>query len=188
MPALKNPRHEAFAQAIVASLAKHGKPIGNGHAYLEAGYKTTLEGARRSASRLLIFVDAIGERVAELQAQAVARIEPKLDISRETIGKRLRKASTMAEQQENPVAMATCELGLAKVFHSMTTQDDDNPLDFTTAKNMTDVGRKLLQSVGFASPDDVSIQAAIDANDAFIDALQAIHQRAQELTLEQDDD
>ena len=53
---------------------------------------------------------------------------------------------------------------------------------------MTDVGRKLLQSVGFKEPDDVSIQAAIEANDAFIDDLQAIHQRAQQLTLEQDDD
>jgi hypothetical protein len=29
------------------------------------------------------------------------------------------------------------------------------------------IGRKLLQSVGFASPDDHSIKAAIEANDAF---------------------
>src|SRR5262249_19646 len=43
---------------------------------------------------------------------------------------------------------------------------------------------KLLQSVGFKEPDDVSIQAAIEANDKFIDDLQAIHQRAQQLTLE----
>ena len=86
MPALKNPRHEAFAQAIFASLAKHnGKHIGNGHAYLEAGYKTTLEGARRSASRLLTFVDGISERVAELQHEANKRLEPKLDISRQRI-------------------------------------------------------------------------------------------------------
>ena len=43
---------------------------------------------------------------------------------------------------------------------------------------------KLLQSVGFKEPDDVSIRAAIEANDKFIDDLQAIHQRAQQLTLE----
>src|SRR5215475_4626812 len=183
MPALKNPRHEAFAQAIVASLAKHGKPIGNGHAYLEAGYKTTLEGARRSASRLLIFVDAIGERVAELQAQAVARIEPKLDISRETIGKRLRKASHMAEQQQNPAAMATCELGMAKVFHRLDAPQP-NDQDYSTAQSMHDIGRKLLQSVGFREPDDISIQAAVEANNVFIDALQAIRERAQALTLQ----
>src|SRR5262245_59910140 len=115
MPALKNPRHEAFAQAIFKSLSKHGdKPIGNGHAYLEAGYKTTLEGARRSASRLLIFVDGISERVAELQRQALARLEPKLDLSRQRIGSRLDKASRIAEQQENAANMVAAELGIAK--------------------------------------------------------------------------
>jgi len=46
------------------------------------------------------------------------------------------------------------------------------------------VGRKLLQSVGFKEPDDVSIQAAIAANDAFIDRLQAIRDRAQGLTID----
>jgi len=44
---------------------------------------------------------------------------------------------------------------------------------------MQEIGRKLLQSVGFALPDDVSIQAAIEANDAFINALNAIRDRAQ---------
>jgi len=36
-----------------------------------------------------------------------------------------------------------------------------------------------LQSVGFASPDDVSTQAAIEANDVFIARLEAIRDRAQ---------
>jgi len=40
---------------------------------------------------------------------------------------------------------------------------------------------------GFASPDDVSIQAAIEANDAFIARLEAIRDGAQGLTLEQED-
>ena len=39
---------------------------------------------------------------------------------------------------------------------------------------MQDIGRKLLQSVGFREPDDVSIQAAIELNDTFIDELQRI--------------
>ncbi len=43
---------------------------------------------------------------------------------------------------------------------------------------------RALQSVGFASPDDVSIQAAIEANDAFIAQLEAIRDRAQTLTIE----
>jgi hypothetical protein len=49
---------------------------------------------------------------------------------------------------------------------------------------MQDIGRKLLQSIGFASPDDVSIAAAIDANDAFIARLEAIRDSAQGLTID----
>jgi len=41
-----------------------------------------------------------------------------------------------------------------------------------------------LFSVNFKEPDAVSIQAAIELNDKFIDDLQAIHQRAQALTVE----
>ena len=51
---------------------------------------------------------------------------------------------------------------------------------------MTDIGRKLLQSVSFKEPDDVSIQAAIEANDAFIDRLKAIRDSAQGLAIDQD--
>src|SRR5215469_5423616 len=137
MPALDNPRHEAFAQAIFAGLTG----------------KTRIERAQSTAY---------------LQAEANKRIQPKLDISKETIGRRLRIASEMAEQDRNPNGITAAELGIAKVFHRLDTQDED-PADFTTARNMTDVGRKLLQSVGFKEPDDVSIQAAIEANDAFID-------------------
>src|SRR5262249_15765958 len=60
-------------------------------------------------------------------------------------------------------------------------------IDFTTAKSMSDIGRKLLQSVGFKDPDDVSISAAIEANDGFIAQLMQIRDRAQTLTLEHED-
>ena len=52
---------------------------------------------------------------------------------------------------------------------------------------MEDIGRKLLQSIGFASPDDLSVAAAIEANNAFIERLEAIRNRAQGLTIDQDD-
>src|SRR5262249_5097673 len=105
----------------------------------------------------------------------LARITPKLDVSKERIGRRLDLASQMAERQGNATGIVSSELGLAKVFHRIDVQED-NPTDFSTARNMQDVGRKLLQSVGFKEPDDVSIQAAIALNDRFIDDLQAIHQ------------
>jgi hypothetical protein len=52
--------------------------------------------------------------------------------------------------------------------------------------SMQDIGRKLLQSVGFAAPDDASIAAAIKANDAFVERLEATRDASQGLTIEQD--
>jgi hypothetical protein len=42
-------------------------------------------------------------------------------------------------------------------------------------------GRASLESLacGFASPDDISIQAAVEANDTFIQRLEAIRDNAQ---------
>jgi len=51
---------------------------------------------------------------------------------------------------------------------------------------MQDIGRKLLHSVGFREPDDVSIAAAIEANDAFIERLEAIRDEAGQ-TIDDDD-
>ena len=179
MPALDNPRWERFAQAIVEGLANGDrKPYSQGRAYIAAGYTAQGMAAEVCASKLLKKVKPILDRVRELQAEANKRLEPKLDISRETIGKRLRLASTMAQEDRNAGNMVAAELGLAKVFHSIGDPPNANQ-DYSSAESMQDIGRKLLQSIGFASPDDGSIQEAIEANDAFIDALQAIHQRAQ---------
>ena len=188
MPALKNPRHEAFAQAIFAGLTGRTRiERAQSTAYLEA-YPSCSPGpaAWTNASRLLRRAK-VWERIGELQAEANKRLEPELDLSRQTIGKRLRKASQIAEEDRNPAAMATCELGLAKVFHAIRDDNDTTHIDFTTAKSMSDIGRKLLQSVGFKDPDDVSISAAIEANDGFIAQLMQIRDRAQTLTLEHED-
>jgi len=178
MPALSNPRHEAFAQAIFAGLSgKTRIERAQSTAYLEA-YPSCSPGpaAWVNASRLLRRAK-VWERVGELQAEANKRLEDKLDISRETIGKRLRIASKIAEQDRNAAAMATCELGMARVFHRLDAPQSQEQ-DYNAAKSMTDIGRKLLQSIGFSEPDDLSIRAAIEANDRFIDELQAIQRRA----------
>jgi hypothetical protein len=187
MPALSNPRYERFAQALFAGLAGETRvKRAQSTAYL-AAYPNCSNGnsAEAAASRLLRRVKPIIERVRELQAQANARLQPKLDLSRERIGKRLDLASRIAEQQGNAAAMATSELGIAKVFGHMNETPDYAPTDFANAKTMTDIGRKLLQSVGFAVPDDASIAAAIEANDAFIARLEAIRDSAQGPTIDQ---
>jgi len=56
--------------------------------------------------------------------------------------------------------------------------------DFSTANSMHEIGKRLLQSVGFTEPDDASIRAAIEANDSFIARLETIRDSAQGLTID----
>src|SRR5215831_5642121 len=143
MPALANPRHEAFAQAIFQGLSQDPQPglrtgasretFSNGKAYKRAGYlPSNTNAADAAASRLLRKVKPILERVRELQAEANKRLQPKLDLSRERIGRRLDKASRIAEEQGNASAMVTSELGIAKVFHSVP-NEQDNAFSFKSA-------------------------------------------------------
>jgi hypothetical protein len=186
MPALQNPRWEKFCQALVASLSDkaEGKNTFKA-AYIAAGYSARGHSAEELGSRLLRKVEPIAQRIKELQAQQLARLQPKLDLSKERIGRRLYMASEMAEAQQNPNAVVASELGLAKVFGHLNGEPQHDAVDFNQARSMTDIGRKLLQSVGFAAPDDASIQAAIEANDEFIARLEAIRDAAQGLTIDQ---
>jgi hypothetical protein len=173
MPVLPNPRHEAYAQAFFAGLANGGTQE---QAYKAAGYRVTNKNsANACASRLML---RIANRVAELQHESNKRLEHKLDLSRHRVGKRLDLASKIAEQENNAQGIVASELGIAKVF-GLEKAQEDSPQDFSTANSMQDIGRKLLQSIGFASPDDASVQDAVELNNKFITGLEAIHARAQ---------
>ena len=85
-------------------------------------------------------------------------------------------------------AAVAAVMGKAKILNLIVDQHQfRSEIDFSQASSMEDIGRKLLQSVGFKEPDDVSVQRAVEANDALIDTLQRIHQDAQGLTLEHED-
>ena len=191
MPALANPRHEAFAQALFAGLVQPNLYSTHGAAYAAVGYTSNGVGkaggtAEANASRLLKKAK-IFDRVQELQQEHYKRVNKKIDLSKERVGRRLDLASTLAEQDRYVQGIVASELGIAKVFRHIEDKQTDQ-IDFQTANSMTDVGRKLLQCVGFASPDDASIQAAIEANDAFIDRLKAISEAAQGLMIDQGTD
>ena len=70
MPALTNPRHEAFAQAIFSGIVSaKGGATSQAEAYRRAGYHVTNgNSAKACASRLLTFANGIAERIKELQA------------------------------------------------------------------------------------------------------------------------
>jgi hypothetical protein len=96
-------------------------------------------------------------------------------------------ASRIAEEDRNPSALYGAEKAIAEVRGIIVKNVNlnTNAIDFAQAQSMQDIGRKLLQSVGFREPDDLSIQAAIEANDAFIRRLEAIRDAAQRPTIEQ---
>src|SRR5262249_25082559 len=175
MPALSNPRHEAFAQAIFAGLTgKTRIDRAQSTAYLKA-YANCSSGnsAEAVASRLLRRVKPILERVRELQAESMARQQHSIDLSRDRVGRDLDLAFRTAKEQGNATAMVSSALGIAKVFHGAGT-GEESPFSFKDAQSMHDIGRKLLITVGMENPDETAIAAAIEANDAFVAALERI--------------
>src|SRR5262245_13123574 len=182
MPALKNPRHEAFAQAIFSGITNaKGGAHSQAEAYRRAGYHVTNgNSARACASRLLTFANGIAERVKELQAQAAEQAAE----SAEKCVQELNQLRRDAHSNKAYGAAVAAVMGKAKILNLSVDQPTNTSVDFSSAESMQDIGRKLLQSVGFDAPDDVSIQAAIEANDAFIEHLEAIRDRAQTLTIE----
>src|SRR5262252_9609768 len=184
MPALTNPRHEAFAQAIFSGIVgAKGGATSQAEAYRRAGYHVTNgNSARACASRLLTFANGIAERIKELQAIAAEQAAE----SAEKCVQELNQLRRDAHSNKAYGAAVAAVMGKAKILNLITDRIEDvTKVDFNTAQSMQDIGKKLLQSIGFASPDDVSIQAAIEANDAFIERLEAIRDAAQRPTIEQ---
>jgi hypothetical protein len=185
MPALQNPRHEHYAQLIVEGLANRDiKPYSQSRAYIAAGY-TARDGdrnhrsAQASSSRLL---SRVIQRVRELQQigaqNAVETVEK--------MARELNEIQYEARADKAHAAAVSAVLGKARLLNMMP-DEAPKPIDFAKANSMQDIGCKLLQSVGFASPDNLSIAAAIEANDAFVARLEEIRRKAQGLTIEQDE-
>jgi hypothetical protein len=184
MPALQNPRHERYAQLIVEGLANgDSKPYSQSRAYIAAGY-TARDGdrnhrsAQASSSRLL---SRVIQRVRELQAIGAQNAAESV----EKIARELNEIQYEARADKAHAAAVAAVMGKAKILN-IGEQQSHNPQDYKAARSMQDIGRKLLQAVGFAAPDDASIAAAIEANDAFVARLEAIRDAAQ-ITIDQDD-
>ena len=174
MPPLENPRWELFAQKIVEGLVNGHEAFSQGRAYSAAGYIAKGDAADVNASRLLRKAREIGERVQEIQAAALAKLERKLDVSRERVGRRLDKASRMAETEGNAANMVAAEMGIAKVFGLAKASDNYNPIDPSNAQSMHEIGRLLLESVGTKSPSQTQINLAVEADNAFWSVLSTV--------------
>jgi hypothetical protein len=191
MPPLDNIKWERFCQNIVRGVNKNGQKFTQGAAYIASGYNAKGAGERGGSAEVnaskLLNHSKIENRIAELLAEAQNGLVKKRRYDIETISERIALASRIAEEDRNPSALTNAERAIAEI-RGLLGKPMENELDFKTAKSMQDVGRKLLQSVGFREPDDASIQAAIEANDAFVAELERIRDAAQGPTIDQDDD
>ena len=180
MPPLDNPRWELFAQKIVEGLINgHRKAFSQGRAYSAAGYIAKGDAADVNASRLLRKAKQVGERVQELQAQALAKLERKLDVSRERVGRRLDMASRKAESDGNTANIIAAEVAIARVFGLVKTTEQYNPADPSNAESMEEIGKLLLESVGAKAPSQAAINLAVTANNEFIMRLEQIVEQDQ---------
>jgi hypothetical protein len=182
MPALSNPRHERFALAIFAGLSGKTRIERAQSTAYRIAYPNCAKGhsAEVAASRLMRRVEPIMARVRELQAVLADQTGETRDKCITELNELKREAQ--AQKAYGPAVSAV--MGKAKILNFITDGTETKPQDYASAQSMQDIGRMLLQSIGFKEPDDVSIQAAIELNDTFVDGLQAIYQRAQSLTLE----
>src|SRR5262245_16402831 len=173
--------------------SQNGQKNSQGRAYIAAGYNAKDAGepggsAEVCASKLLNRAK-IENRIAELLREAQDKAIKKRRYDIETISERMALASQIAEEDRNPSALYGAEKAIAEVRGLIIKNANPNSdaIDFKTANSMQDIGRKLLQSVGFASPDDASIALAIEANDVFVAELERIRDAAQGPTIDQDD-
>jgi phage terminase small subunit len=185
MPALPNPRHELFAQAIVAGLAgKTRIERAQSTAYL-AAYPNCSKGnsAEAAASRLLRRVKPILDRVREIQQAAAKRIEE----TPERIAQELNEVRDEARADKAHAAAVSAILGKAKVLGLVTDKHQDTTprQSFVNAKSLHEIGVLLLQQVGVTAPSDEDISLAIRAHNQLLDMLNGIAERHQVVVLEE---
>jgi hypothetical protein len=178
MPALKNPRHEAFAQAVFSGIVDaKGGAHSQAEAYRRAGYNVTNgNSARACASRLLSFANGIGERIKDLQDIAAGQALESADKCVQELNQLRRDAHS--DKAYGPAVSAV--MGKAKLLGLVTERHEDvTKPNFSKATSLQDIGVKLLQSVGYSSPSDADIALALDAHASFTATLEAIAERAQ---------
>src|SRR5215468_11630926 len=166
MPTLKNPRHEAFARAIFTTTCDPKLYPTHGHAYNAAGYRARDAGKAGGSAEVnacnLLKKTKIAERVRELQEQAAERAQESADKCVQELNQLRRDAHA----DKAYAAAVSAVMGKAKILNLIVDQHQfSSQIDLSQASSMQDIGRKLLQSVGFNGPDDISIKEAIEAND-----------------------
>jgi hypothetical protein len=169
MPALKNPRHEAFAQAIFKGLADG---LTQGECYLAAGYGGQRKGkdaARFHASRLL-HKYGILERVRELQEQAAKAKKATVD----TIVDELETARQIARENKQASAMVSASTAKAKILGlEINRTEIGRPGDFNV-RTKQELAERYLTNAGADNITDYMREAMLAELERHLENTQAI--------------
>jgi len=68
---------------------------------------------------------------------------------------------------------------IAEMIARLVSTSEPKPDGYESAQSQEEIGRKLLQSIGFAEPDDASVQAAVEQHDLFVLRLRQIKAEAE---------
>jgi hypothetical protein len=172
MPALKNPRHERYAQLIVEGLNNgHPKPYSQSQAYLAAGYTAKDLGkrggsAQAASSRLLYRVI---QRVRELQTIAAKNAAE----TAEKMARELNEIQHEARADKAHAAAVSAVLGKAKVLN-ITVEKHEIVENSNMPKNSREIAISLLRDVGLEDPSDEAIELALQAYDRLVAGLERI--------------
>lgn len=132
MPALENPKHEAFARA----LAKGKSQI---EAYTEAGYKPDEPHASRLASN-----GKVAARVEELLEKAAE----KAVVTVETIAVELEEARALALKEGQSAAAVAASMGKAKLFGLLVDKVQADVRHHYSELSDEDLDRELTAALG----------------------------------------
>src|SRR5215472_18827550 len=169
MPALKNPRHERYAQLIFEGLTNgESKPYFQSRAYIAAGYTArdtdrNHRSAQASSSRLL---SRVIQRVRELQGIAARNAAE----TAEKMARELNEIQYEARSDKAHAAAVSAVLGKAKVLNI--TVEKHEIVSSEAPQNSNDIAIALLVDVGLSDPDEGAKQRALEAYETMIATLE----------------
>jgi hypothetical protein len=171
MPALSNPRHEAFAQELFRGIAE-GRS--QGECFARAGYTKNPNAAKADASRLLKASKHIIARVQELQ-RGTAR---KKQVTVESIVDELDDARSIAERNEQAGAMVQATSVKAKVCGLFVQKTEvGNPGDFGALTSRAELADRMLLELNpglvITSEKRQMYLAELDRHTAAVEAIAA---------------
>jgi predicted trehalose synthase len=148
MPALKNPRWEAFCHAIVEGMAKPG--YSQAECYRSAGYHAKAgNSSEAAASRLLNKFTPVINRVRELQNQVARRRQ----VTKDSLVGELEEAQELAREVKQPSAIVSATGLKAKITgHLVERQETGQPGSFSNAQSAAEIVGRVLREINPGLP------------------------------------